>query len=636
MGNLVGRDIGRYHILEQLGQGGMATVYRAYDSRLERDVAVKIIRVDVFAPTVVDQILKRFEREAKALAHLDDFHIVKIYDFGEYEGAPYLVMQYVPGGTLKDRVGQPWPWRDAVRLIIPLAQALAYAHREGVIHRDIKPANILMTSSDQPLISDFGIAKLLETDEAATLTGTGIGVGTPEYMAPEQWENRVLPQTDVFSLGVVLFELITGGRPYGGDTPASIYRNLLTTPLPALKQAVPGTPSQVDQVIARAMAKDPAQRYATMDEFAAALQRLLDGAPRPAETRKAPAAVRSTPITPPRVTPPDAEATVYHPPVPGGSSQPARPASRPLRRWLIPAVIVLVGMLGFLTLLLWAWNPIALSAGQAVKTASARHAAASQSAQDQPASLPASTITPAPPNDRVRKTDGMHELLVLAGGFTMGSNAYADDEKPAHEVYLDDYYIDQTEVTNAMYALCVAAGKCDPPAQNGSKLRDQYYGNSDYASYPVIFVTWDQASAYCAWAGAALPTEAQWEKAAHGPAEQKYPWGNNLDPAQASHLANFNEIIGDTTQVGRYPDGASFYRALDMAGNVVEWVQDWFGEDYYARSPQQNPTGPIKAKLKVARGGSFRIDADSMRTTARLHWSPSTASNNLGFRCAAR
>ena len=225
MPNLTGQSIGRYHIIEQLGEGGMATVYKDYDTRLERDVAVKIIRRGAFPPEQLERILKRFEREAKALARLTHPNIVSVINYGDFEGAPYLVMTYLPGGTLKHRLGTPMPWQEAVHILLPVGQALAYAHGHNIVHRNIKPANILLTENGQPMLTDFGIAKIQESEEAQTLTGTGIGVGTPEYMAPEQWTGQAGPQSDLYSLGVVLYELLTGRKPYTADTPAAFCLN---------------------------------------------------------------------------------------------------------------------------------------------------------------------------------------------------------------------------------------------------------------------------------------------------------------------------------------------------------------------------------------------------------------------------
>ena len=193
MADLVGQNIGRYHVVEQLGQGGMAVVYRAYDTHLERDVAIKVIRTDMIGSAMLDQMLKRFEREAKSLAKMKHRDILNIFDYGKFEDAPYLVMEYLPGGTLKELTGSPIPYQDAAKILLPVARALEYAHKKGVLHRDVKPANILITEEGEPLLSDFGIAKILETKQTIQLTGTGSGIGTPEYMAPEQWRNEVVP-----------------------------------------------------------------------------------------------------------------------------------------------------------------------------------------------------------------------------------------------------------------------------------------------------------------------------------------------------------------------------------------------------------------------------------------------------------
>ena len=275
MPNLIGQSLGRYHILEQLGEGGMATVYKAYDTLLERDVAVKFIRVDQFAPAMLERILKRFEQEAKALAKLSHLHIIKIIDYGESEGTPYFVMEYMPGGTLKDRLGLPMPWQTAVSLLIPIAQALDYAHRQHIVHRDVKPSNILLTRNDQPMLTDFGIARILGNEETAALTGTGLGVGTPDYMSPEQWTGQAGTQSDIYSLGVVFYEMVTGRKPYSADTPAAILLKQATEPLPRPMQFVPNLPKSVEKVLLKALAKRPVDRYATMAKFSEEMEKLL-------------------------------------------------------------------------------------------------------------------------------------------------------------------------------------------------------------------------------------------------------------------------------------------------------------------------------------------------------------------------
>ena len=275
MASLIGQSLGRYHILEQLGEGGMATVYKAYDARLETDVAVKIIRRKAFPEEQFERILKRFEREAKALARLTHPNIVKVTDYGEYESAPFLVMPFLPGQTLKQQLGKPIPWQKAMRLLLLVAKAVKFAHDENIIHRDIKPSNILITRSGEPMLSDFGIAKILEGEDASTLTGTGMGVGTPEYMAPEQWTGQAGPQADIYSLGVVLYEMLTGRKPYTADTPAAILLKQATEPLPRPREFIRDLPDSVEKVLIKALAKRPEDRYEDMAAMTHALEGLL-------------------------------------------------------------------------------------------------------------------------------------------------------------------------------------------------------------------------------------------------------------------------------------------------------------------------------------------------------------------------
>ena len=195
--------------------------------------------------------------------------------------------------------------------------------------------------------------------------------------------------------------------------------------------------------------------------------------------------------------------------------------------------------------------------------------------------LPNSTHSQATPQLAVEM------VLVPAGEFMMGSMNGNSDEI-LKVVYIDDFYIDLTEVTNIMYTICVHEGGCQPPFMNGSFSREDYYGNPLYDDYPVIYVNWDQATAYCEWRGTRLPTEAEWEKAALGTERRTYPWGEEIDCTKA----NFNLCVGDTSQVGSYPDGHSPYGLQDMAGNVAEWVADWYSDYYYSISPYENPQGP--------------------------------------------
>ncbi|MBN1147001.1 MAG: SUMF1/EgtB/PvdO family nonheme iron enzyme, partial [Anaerolineales bacterium] len=248
-----------------------------------------------------------------------------------------------------------------------------------------------------------------------------------------------------------------------------------------------------------------------------------------------------------------------------------------------------------------------------------------------------SPTAPLPVATRVAGSDGMAQVYVPAGSFLMGAvegdpDAGAD-EMSQRQVYLDAFWIDLTEVTNGMYALCVGAGACNPPLGSGSKTRPIYYGDERFVNYPVIYVSWQDAEHYCRWAGRRLPSEAEWEKAARGVDGRVFPWAEAL--VASSRLANFNNQVGDTTLVGMYPLGASPYGALDIAGNVAEWVADWYGEDYYALAPLRNPLGPDSGEYRVLRGGSWLSLPRAVRVTFRLWNYPDLRFEGGGFRCAS-
>ena len=239
----------------------------------------------------------------------------------------------------------------------------------------------------------------------------------------------------------------------------------------------------------------------------------------------------------------------------------------------------------------------------------------------------------------------VEQVYVPAGSFMMGSEDGMANEQPVHEVTLDAFWIDRTEVTNAQYAACVADGACDPPEVNSSHTRESYYDNPEYADYPVIYVSWDDAAAFAAWAGGRLPTEAEWEYAARGPEGRVYPWGDTFDGERLnfcdrncpfSHRDNdWDDGQADTAPAGSYPEGASWVGALDMAGNVWEWVNDRYQGDYYGSSPIENPTGPASGGGRVLRGGSWNNSQRYARASVRNGYSLDYAPYLFGFRPVA-
>ena len=263
-----GMTLGPYRIMERLGRGGMASVYRAYHPALDRYVAIKVLP-DFFAdePGYRD----RFQQEARSVARLRHPNILEIFDFGYDAGTCYLVFELVEGGTLAERVGKPMDLRDVVKLLEPLASALDHAHANGILHRDIKPSNILIQRDGTPILADFGLAKIAGTMQKLTLSG--IVMGTPEYMSPEQAADEFVgPASDLYSLAVVAYEMLTGRVPFIGDTPAATLLSHVTKQMPATRELKGELSAHVEDVLRRALSKNAGERYASAASFVASLK----------------------------------------------------------------------------------------------------------------------------------------------------------------------------------------------------------------------------------------------------------------------------------------------------------------------------------------------------------------------------
>ena len=267
------QKFGRYEIKAEIGRGGMATVYHAYDPLFEREVALKVLPREMLHDP---QFRTRFEREAKTIAMLEHPAIVPVYDFGEEDGQPYFVMRYMTGGSLADRMKQGAMTIPAVaHLFERIAPALDDAHAKGIIHRDLKPGNILFDQFGEPYISDFGIAKIAATQ--TNVTGSAI-IGTPAYMSPEQAQGEVIDgRSDIYGLGVIMFELLTGQQPYHGDTPMSVVIKQITDPIPHILEVMPELPPAIETVIEKAMAKDREERYPTVKALSEDLNAVAQG-----------------------------------------------------------------------------------------------------------------------------------------------------------------------------------------------------------------------------------------------------------------------------------------------------------------------------------------------------------------------
>src|SRR5262245_46105754 len=271
---MIGSKLGPYELLEEVGRGGMATVYRAYDRKTDRFVAVKVIHRAI---ALDSKSMERFTREARLIARLEHPHILPVYDYDGQNDPPYIVIRYLPTGTLKDIMERGrLPFHEIAFLLGQVASALDYAHRQSVIHRDIKPSNIMVDGDGNGFLTDFGIARMTEGSTGASLTGTGMAIGTPGYMAPEQSLGVPIDgRADIYSLGVMVYEMLTGQVPFTAETPMAVILKHINDPVPEASRANPQLPASVNSVIMRSMAKRPEERYPTASDFARALSSAL-------------------------------------------------------------------------------------------------------------------------------------------------------------------------------------------------------------------------------------------------------------------------------------------------------------------------------------------------------------------------
>jgi formylglycine-generating enzyme required for sulfatase activity len=626
----------RYRIVRLLGQGGFGAVYRAWDLTLDRPCAVK----ESFELSPQGQ--RQFVFEARILGRLSHPNLPRVSDYFTLPGqGQYLVMDYVEGHDLEElraQAGGRLPAAQVLPWIAQVCEALEYLHSQqpAVIHRDIKPANIKITPPDRghpggrAMLVDFGVAKVYDP---AMRTTMGARAVTPGYSPHEQYgqsQAATDARTDIYALGATLYTLLTGQEP-----PESILR-ILTDPLQPPRQIVPAISPAVEAAILKAMQMDPGRRFQSAGEFSGQLAGGGGQAP----------VVTQPPGGP--VSPSFSPATM------------GMPLARTARRFpwkgvgLGAGVLVGLGLLavviGLLSNGLDDTRLTETSQARGTQTAAALSALLSVTPPSPTAThtrTPTATLIPSSDTPisspapilgigatQISPVDGMVMSYIPAGTFLMGSEDGDSDERPVHSVTLDAFWMDQTEVTNGMYAQCVAVGDCTQPEAIDSNTRSGYYGDADYASYPVIHVNWYQAQAYCNWAGRRLPTEAEWEYAARGGLVGAiYPWGDE-DPSctlGAQNGAQYNACNPyDTILVGSFASNG--YSLYDMAGNVWEWVADWYGS--YSSAAVENPVGPATGDYRVNRGGAWDYDVYPLQVFPHSGNRPDSAFYNLGFRCA--
>jgi len=691
MENLIGKILAnRYRIDGSLGGGGMAEIYKAWDQERATYLALKVLRQDLSRDRV---FLRRFQREAQTLETLKHPNIVRFYGIVADDLTVFILMEYIEGTTLQDKIfrarGAPLNWAFIGTVINAVCSALHYAHQQGQVHCDIKPGNIMIDESGKVLLTDFGIAR--KTDAA---TATMVGFGTPAYMAPGLVQGRdPTPQSDIYSLGVVLYEMVTGGeRPFTGEhaqitgsTSEKVRWEQVHLDPPSPRQYNLHLSPGIEAIILKCLEKDPQKRYTDILEISNAIEtEILKEQDLGHELRQGHQSIdqdaEQSGVIKGEARNADAdegtaEGLKSSPQVPK-ERQEEKAGQRRFPSWLPWFLLGILAVLLVLVMVLgrgsgdrtdpnlvekmqeMPFDETLITISDAVQPSPTQTTieipTQTQIKRENPTQT--NTVTESPTmtvtqtkelgigSTKVNPNDGGEMVYVPAGEILMGSeDSDADDnEKPEHIVYLDAFWIYKYEVTNAQFTEFLNTqgnqeedgvtwlDASDPDArihQQGG----EWVADDGYEDHPVVEVSWYGADTYCQWAGGRLPTEAEWEKAARGTGGSKYPWG---DTSPTCNLAKFADCPGQTVSVGSYPNGASPYGALDMAGNAWEWCMDWYAPEYYSRTGNNdNPQGPMSGDNRILRGGAGTSNAWTLRSSVRGRNDPGKTNSINGFRC---
>ncbi len=640
----------KYQIEEKIGEGGMGKVYRATHIQIGHTVAVKILHSQL----ATDQTaIERFRREARAAAYIQHPNAVAVTDFGVMSdtGMAYLVMEFLTGIELRQMIKErkQLDYEETFIIVHQTCSALQAAHIKGIIHRDLKPDNIWLVKSDDDIprvkVLDFGIAKLKTDTESNQLTQQGMIVGTPYYMSPEQCKSEELDaRSDIYSLGIILYEMLTGQVPFLAATPVGVvlkHANEAPRPLRELRDSIP---EPLEAVVLRALQKERKDRQESAAQLSQELENALyeAGVELKVLGTNTPQSIfpsSSMPYTGYRSISPDrsrsfdpSQSSRTPPPAlaQSGVSGVATPGKTDTTKDLFQTTVPDSSLIGRLlspftgaggdeTLRQRKLLYIGLAAGLAVVliVGIIWFAFTPSPSIEQP---PGGPPVP-PPNGAPTLVIPEGMVLIQGGKFMMGSDdPGADaDVKPAHEVTVPEFLLDETEVTNQQYQQFVRATGHAAPShwQNGEFP-------SGEANLPVWNVSWEDAKAFAAWAKKRLPTEAEWEYAARGSNNLKYPWGLNWSP----RYSNSKEDSRDKpVAVRSYPGGKSWCGIYDLAGNVSEWVEDEY------RPYRFSPAPPDPGKM-IYRGGAYNLTKEELVSWVRYWDKPSLKEVWLGFRCA--
>jgi eukaryotic-like serine/threonine-protein kinase len=623
--------IGRYRVLEQVGAGGMGTVYRAFDPELRREVAVKVPRLNGPEPAPATT-RERFLREARAAAAVRHPHVCPIHDVGEHDGVPFVVLAFVPGLSLARWLKDHHRFEDvraAVTLAVQVAEGLAAVHAHGITHRDLKPGNILLDEAGRALLTDFGLAR--PSDDSEPLTGPGAVLGTPAYMAPEQAApatGPTGPRTDLYSLGVVLYQLLTGRLPYEGPPPSLLAQLLEGPPTPPSRHR-PDLDPALEGICLKAMARQAQDRYASAQELAEALRQWLAGSG--SGSAAAPTPGRPTEMVVESGLPDGStvKVKVRHdglaPKQVQISVQEERARARRKRQRWVVSVTVSLAVLVVIVAPSFQWLAGIRFVGPEQATVA-------------PTGLQSAPRAEAAPRELVNVL-GMCLVRIKAGTFVMGSppdENGRDNDEDAHPATIPrPFYLAVCEVTQAEYEQLMGDNPSWFSAHGGG--RDLVKGQ-DTRRFPVENVTWQDAVAFCGRLSQRepgrryrLPTEAEWEYACRAGTATAFNTGPLLRPDQANFLAAQPAKTSPPPRpgpVGQDPPNA--WGLFAMHGNVREWCADVYDENAYQGS--SSPKHSEKESRHVCRGGAYLDTAASCRSSAR--GAADRAYPFIGFRVA--
>ncbi|MCE9572739.1 MAG: protein kinase [Deltaproteobacteria bacterium] len=601
--------IGKYRIDEVVGQGGMGAVYRAFNPDTQSPVAIKLMLAQAASN---DAARARFQREAAAIAALRTRHVVTIFDFGaEPDGTLYLVMELLVGHTLRAEIDRPpaaMPLPRVQTIMDGALRGLGAAHRAGITHRDLKPENVFIAETDDGEVTkllDFGIARVATKD--AALTQSGALMGTPAYMAPEQVagnRGQIGPWTDVYSMGVILYEALSGASPFAAETVTEVLGKVLGRQFEPLEKVRPGLPAAIYQVVDRAMSDEPEQRFAHADAMRDAWTIAHGGVPTGSDAPRGQLrrvdAVAKTEASSPAIVPVAAT-------LPAGQavSTAAAATADPITRTAPRGRGLLIG--GALAVVAGGAAIVIATRGGGAPTIDAGAPVVAATTSDAPIAIPIdATVSDAAVPDAVAlDAPPLDPALVRIDGatFAMGSDPAlakrAPDALPRHQVTVAAFAIDRREVT-----LALARSVLGPGVGGGT-------GDAD--DLPARNITAPQAEQVCAARGLRLPTEAEWELAARSA------------PLAEGRLRTAGPRANAPDPVGTHPKDCTPSGICDLLGNVMEWTAD----------PWQQPSP--KPDRRVVRGGSFRVAAADRfyaSVDARTPAPPATPDPEVGFRCA--